>query len=70
MKNIIWLSPSLAAGAIAGRLAAFFERRLQMSSRRGRGKYGPLPRRRAANWPRQYSPAITAPPAYHGGSLR
>jgi len=35
MKDIIWLSPSLAAGAIAARLVAFFERRPQMSSRRG-----------------------------------
>jgi hypothetical protein len=41
-----------------------------MSSRRGRGKYGPLPRRRVANWPRQYSRASTTPPAYHGGSRR
>jgi len=31
MKEIIWLSPSLAAGAIAARLVAFFERRPQMS---------------------------------------
>jgi hypothetical protein len=31
MKNMIWLSPSLAGGAIAARLAAFFERRSQMS---------------------------------------
>ena len=32
MKNIIWLSPSLAAGAIAARLVAFFERRLRLTS--------------------------------------
>jgi hypothetical protein len=70
MKNIIWLSPSLAAGAIAGRAVAFFERQLPMSSRQGRGKYGPLPRRRVKNWPRQYRQAITTPPADHGGSLR
>ncbi len=31
MKDIIWLSPSLAAGAIARRLVAFFERRSYMS---------------------------------------
>jgi hypothetical protein len=35
MKNIIWLSPSLAAGAIAARLVVFFKRRLQRSPRRG-----------------------------------
>jgi hypothetical protein len=35
MKNIIWLSPSLVAGAIAARLVAFFERRPQTSPRRG-----------------------------------
>ena len=32
MKNIMWLSPSLAAGAIAARLVAFFERRLRLTS--------------------------------------
>jgi len=37
MKDIIWLSPSLAAGAIAARLVVFFERHPQMRSRRGRG---------------------------------
>jgi hypothetical protein len=37
MKDIIWLSPSLAAGAIAARLVVFFERRRQIRSRRGRG---------------------------------
>jgi hypothetical protein len=31
MEDIIWLSPSLAAGAIAARLVAFFERRSQTS---------------------------------------
>lgn len=35
MKNIIWLSPSLAAGAIAARLVAFFKRRPPSSLRRG-----------------------------------
>ena len=35
MKNIIWLSPSLAAGAIAARLVVFFERRPQINPRRG-----------------------------------
>jgi hypothetical protein len=35
MKNIIWLSPSLAAGAIAARLVVFFKRRPQGSPRRG-----------------------------------
>jgi hypothetical protein len=64
MENIIWLSPSLAAGAIAGRLVAYFERRLRMSSRLGRGKYGPLPRRGVADWPRQDGPAITTTPRY------
>ena len=34
MKDIIWLSPSLAAGALAARLVVFFERRPQMSPRR------------------------------------
>jgi hypothetical protein len=37
MKDIIWLSPSLAAGAIAARLVVFFERRPNMRSRRRRG---------------------------------
>lgn len=32
MKDIIWLSPSLAGGAIAARLVAFFERRLRLTS--------------------------------------
>jgi hypothetical protein len=35
LKNIIWLSPSLAAGALAARLVVFFERRPQIRSRRG-----------------------------------
>jgi hypothetical protein len=35
MRDIIWLSPSLAAGAIASRLVVFFERRPQTRSRRG-----------------------------------
>lgn len=35
MKDIIWLSPSLAAGAVAARLVAFFERRPQSSPRWG-----------------------------------
>jgi hypothetical protein len=35
MKHIIWLSPSLAAGAIAARLVVFFERRRQIRGRRG-----------------------------------
>jgi hypothetical protein len=39
MKDIIWLSPSLAAGAIAGRLVVFFERRPQLRSRRRRGAF-------------------------------
>ncbi len=34
MKDIIWLSPSLAAGAIAARFVAFFEKRPQMSPHR------------------------------------
>ena len=33
MKDIIWLSPSLASGAIAARLVVFFERPLQWASR-------------------------------------
>jgi hypothetical protein len=37
MKDIIWLSPSLAAGAIAARLMVFLERRPKIRSRRGRG---------------------------------
>ena len=37
MKDIIWLSPSLASGAIAARLVVFFERRPQIRSGRGRG---------------------------------
>jgi hypothetical protein len=35
MKQTVWLSPSLAAGAIAARLVVFFERRLQIRDRRG-----------------------------------
>jgi len=35
MKNIHWLSPSLAAGAIAARLVVFFKRRPQGSPARG-----------------------------------
>jgi hypothetical protein len=40
MKNIIWLSPSLAAGAIAARLVAFFKKRPQNERPSGRGTYG------------------------------
>ncbi len=43
MKDIIWLSPSLAAGAIAARVVVFFERRPQMSSASRRGTYSRLP---------------------------
>ena len=32
MKEIIWLSPSLAAGAIARRLVAFSERHLRLTA--------------------------------------
>jgi hypothetical protein len=39
MKDIIWLSPSLAAGAIAARLVVFFDRRPQTRCRRGRGTW-------------------------------
>lgn len=45
MKNIIWLSPSLAAGAIAGRLVVFFKRRPQCS----RVKNSSRPRPRQAS---------------------
>lgn len=41
MKNIIWLSPSLAAGAIAARLVVFFNRRPQGSPLRNREHNGP-----------------------------
>ena len=45
MKNIIWLSPSLAAGAVAARLVVFFKRRQQ-----GRGvKNSSRPRPRQAS---------------------
>ena len=40
MKDIIWLSPSLAAGAIAARLVAFFKKRPQNELPSGRGTYG------------------------------
>jgi hypothetical protein len=43
MKNIIWLSPSLAAGTIAARLVAFFKRRPQTSRRRGNLRPPPAP---------------------------
>ena len=39
MKDIIWLSPSLAAGAIAARLVAFFERRLRSPRRTTRRQW-------------------------------
>jgi hypothetical protein len=32
ISDIIWLSPSLAAGAIVARLVAFFETRLRLTS--------------------------------------
>jgi hypothetical protein len=40
MKNIIWLSPSLAAGAIAARLVALVKKRPQNELPSGRGTYG------------------------------
>ena len=40
MKNIIWLSPSLAAGAIAARLVAFFKTGPQNERPSGHGTYG------------------------------
>lgn len=40
MKNIIWLSPSLAAGAVAARVAVFFKRRPQNGRPSGSGTYG------------------------------
>jgi hypothetical protein len=40
MKDIIWLSPSLAGGAIAARLVAFFERRLRLTRARSGRKEG------------------------------
>jgi hypothetical protein len=46
---MIWLSPSLAAGAIAARLVVFFKRRPQGSPRRGVKPYGPLLPRRVSN---------------------
>jgi hypothetical protein len=45
MKHIIWLSPSLAAGAIAARLVAFFERRPQIRDRRGVERVSTMRRR-------------------------
>lgn len=39
MKDIIWLSPSLAAGAIAARLVAFVKKRPQNELHPGRGTY-------------------------------
>lgn len=45
MKNIIWLSPSLAAGAVAARLVVFFKRRPQVS----RVKNSSRPRPRQAS---------------------
>jgi hypothetical protein len=52
VKDIIWLSPSLAAGAIAARLVVFFKRRPQIRSRRGVTLTVPS-RPRVSNWPRQ-----------------
>ena len=40
MKNIIWLSPSLAAGAIAARVMVFFKKRPQNERPSGRGTCG------------------------------
>ena len=45
MKDIIWLSPSLAAGAVAARLVVFFKRRPQC----GRVKNSSRPRPRRAS---------------------
>lgn len=39
LKDNIWLSPSLAAGAIAARVVCFFERRAPMRARQARGTY-------------------------------
>ena len=41
MKNNIWLSPSLAAGAIAARLVVVFNKRSQTSPRKN-GKRKPI----------------------------
>ena len=40
MKNIIWLSPSLAAGAIAARVVVLFKKRRQNERPSGRGTCG------------------------------
>jgi hypothetical protein len=40
MKDIIWLSPSLAAGAIAARLVVFFKRLPSGSRRSGASSSG------------------------------
>jgi hypothetical protein len=45
MKDIIWLSPSLAAGAVAARLVVLFKRRPQCS----RVKNSSRPHRRQAS---------------------
>ena len=45
MKDIIWLSPSLAAGAVAARLVVFFKRHPQC----GRVKNSSRPRPRRAS---------------------
>jgi hypothetical protein len=45
MKDIIWLSPSLAAGAVAARLVVFFKRR----PRGSRVKNSSRPRPRQAS---------------------
>lgn len=41
LRDNIWLSPSLAAGAIAARVVRFFEERVQMRTRRGRESFTP-----------------------------
>ncbi|CPR13085.1 hypothetical protein BN971_04392 [Mycobacterium bohemicum DSM 44277] len=39
LKDNIWLSPSLAAGAIAARVVCFLERRAPMRARQARQTY-------------------------------
>ena len=41
MKNIIWLSPSLAAGALAARLVVFFRKASTDEPPSARGTHGP-----------------------------
>lgn len=67
MKDIIWLSPSLAAGAIAARLVVFLERRTRVRSRWPRSAPGGRQPDGLRNPPAE--PRRPAPPQRQNGTL-